>query len=102
VPSHENPQKQWAGPRTIADRSLIPGDRPLARAVLDAAAEVEAAEAAIKDAVVKAMDSQDMDRMVRIIRRWCTLPPTEVLHGLGLAPCGKPEVQDKRRPEDGV
>jgi len=49
------------------------------RAVLDIAAEVEAAEAAIKQALFRAAEARDLDRVLDILRRWQTLPATEVL-----------------------
>lgn len=61
--------------------SAQPGAPPLAlaRAVLDAAAEVEAAEAAIKNAILDAAAREDCDRVAQIVTRWLSMPAAEVL-----------------------
>jgi hypothetical protein len=55
------------------------------RAVLNAAAEIEAAETAIKAAVLAAGRAGDSARVVTLMERWQSLPACEVL-GKG-TPC---------------
>jgi hypothetical protein len=50
-----------------------------ARAVLAVAAEVEAAEAAIKQAILDAARAGDCARVIDLVARWQTTPPGEVL-----------------------
>ncbi|CAG0989400.1 hypothetical protein PHYC_02203 [Phycisphaerales bacterium] len=78
-----------------------------ARALLSLAAEVEAAEAAIKQAVLDAAEVGDLAAVRDIVRRWQTRPASEVLSmrkdrpnpPKGLEPCGKPEVGVSGDPE---
>jgi hypothetical protein len=90
----------------IARPTEIPDGTPaFARAVLAAAAEVEAAENNIKSAMLDAAKAGDCARIIDIITRWTNGPATEVLaHACGseqkegesarnaLEPCGEPEV----------
>ena len=59
-----------------------------ARTLLTAAAEVEAAEARIKDEILAAARTGDCDRVIDVVTRWKTCPPCEVLAGSRLATCG--------------
>lgn len=81
-----------------------------ARALLDLAAEVEADEAAIKRAVLDAAEAGDIGGVLAIMRRWSTLPSSEVLpkncmrkdrpnRPTALDPCGEPEVKVVPTPE---
>lgn len=73
-----------------------------ARVLLDVAAEVEAAEIAIKQALLDAAEAGDLEAVKDIVRRWQTLPATQVLPDSmrkdrgnppkGLEPCGGSEV----------
>lgn len=57
-----------------------PQPTPLgARAILDMAAEVEAAEIRIKQAVLEAARAGDAPRIVEIVTRWMSMPAAEVL-----------------------
>ena len=94
----------------IASPSDIPTTTPdgtpaFARAVLAAAAEVEAAETNIKAAILDAAKAGDCTRIIDIITRWTNGPATEVLaHTCGrqqkegesaqnaLEPCGDHKV----------
>ncbi len=51
----------------------------LANALLDAAAEVERHEAAIKQAVLDAARAGDCARVIDILTRWQSMPAAEVL-----------------------
>lgn len=81
-----------------------PDPTALARAILSAAAEVEAAEAAIKRAILDAARAGDCARIIAIVERWASRPACEVLGGTALDPCSEPEVEvgltggDPRRP----
>ncbi|GJQ29745.1 MAG: hypothetical protein HBSAPP03_16290 [Phycisphaerae bacterium] len=81
-----------------------------ARALLDLAAEVEADEAAIKRAVLDAAEAGDIGTVLAIMRRWSTLPSSEVLpknsmrkdrpdRPNALDACGEPEVRVVPTPE---
>lgn len=81
-----------------------------ARALLDLAAEVEADEAAIKRAVFDAAEAGDIGTVLAIMRRWATLPSSEVLpensmrndrpnRPTALDACGEPEVRVVPAPE---
>lgn len=50
-----------------------------ARTVLDIAAQVEAAEAQLKDLLIDAAKSGDMDRVVALVTAWKSCPAEEVL-----------------------
>ena len=63
-----------------------------AKSLLAAAAEVEAAETNLKDAILRAAESGDIPRVAEIVRRWKDMPPTEVLASMEVDPCGAPEV----------
>lgn len=65
-------------PSPQADAAGGPGPS-LARSLLDLAAEVEAAERSIKAALLAAIKAGDSAAAERIITRWLTLPPAEVL-----------------------
>jgi hypothetical protein len=69
----------------IARPTDIPDGTPaFARAVLAAAAEVEAAENSIKLAILDAAKSGDCARVIDIVTRWTKGPATEVLaHACG-------------------
>ncbi len=60
-------------PAAVADTPAF------ARAVLDAATQVDAAETRIKDALLAAARSGDMNRVITIVERWQRLPAAEVL-----------------------
>lgn len=51
----------------------------LAVALLDAAAEVERHEAAIKQVILDAAKSGDCARVIDIVTRWQSMPAAEVL-----------------------
>jgi hypothetical protein len=67
----------------IAPPDIAAGDPDgafmFARAVLNAAAEVEAAETAIKAAILAAARAGDSARVVTLMERWQSLPACEVL-----------------------
>jgi hypothetical protein len=63
-----------------------------ARTVLDVAAQVEAAETLIKQAILDAAQAGDCGRIIDIVTRWQRLPAAEVLCHKGLASCGGLEV----------
>lgn len=54
-------------------------DAAYARALLDIAAEVEAAEARIKAELLRAAAAGDCQRVADIVLRWMKSPATEVL-----------------------
>ena len=56
--------------------------RQFAHTLLGIAAELDAAEAAIKEALLAAARGGDMARVITILERWQTRPATEVLKGL--------------------
>jgi hypothetical protein len=82
--------------------TIPPTGPAFARAVLDAAAQVEAAEVRIRHELRRAAQARDIPRILDILERWANQPALEVQHALGLDPCGKPEVQDERRSQNGV
>ncbi len=51
------------------------------KSLLEAAAEVEAAELNIKQEILRAAESGDCVRVIDIVTRWLDTPPTEVLRG---------------------
>ena len=51
----------------------------LPQALLDVAAEVEAAEAQIKQQILAAARAGDCDTVLTIVEKWLTTPPAEVL-----------------------
>jgi len=73
----------------IAHSSDIPptapdGSHAFARALLAAAADVEAAETSIKRAILDAAHAGDCRRIIDIMTRWQNIPATEVLaHACG-------------------
>jgi hypothetical protein len=64
------PHAQVGDPRNAA---------ALTSALLDIAAEVEAAELQIKQQVLAAARAGDCDRIVEIVEKWLVEPPVEVL-----------------------
>jgi hypothetical protein len=62
-----------ASPNITADCTMF------ARQVLDVAAQVEAAENNIKDALMAAARAGDTARVIEILTRWKSLPACEVL-----------------------
>lgn len=85
-----------ASPITTTGNSAV-----FARAVLNAAAEVEAAETQIKDAVIAAAQAGDCDRVIDIVTRWQNMAACEVLAGKPLATCGDLEVSQSEDRRDG-
>ncbi|MFM9957648.1 MAG: hypothetical protein ACKVZJ_06210 [Phycisphaerales bacterium] len=76
--------------------SFMPTDG-FARAVLSAAAEVEAADTAIKSELLRAARAGDCGAVIDIVTRWQGNPATEVLKPPGTArkpldPCGEMSV----------
>ena len=61
-----------------------------ARTVFDIAAQVEAAETQIKQALIDAARAGDCDRVIDLVTRWQTCPSCEVLAPNGLANCSPP------------
>lgn len=70
-----------------------------ARAVLGAAAEAEAAEMAVKRAILSAAEAGDCGRVRAIVTAWLEHPPTVVAESLALAPHGRPESTARGEPE---
>ncbi len=67
-------------PRALPQSPNAPDDSgAYARAVLDIAAEVEAAETRIKAEILKAAAAGDCPRVTDIVTRWMNGPATEVL-----------------------
>jgi hypothetical protein len=56
------------------------------RSILGIAADVEAAETAIKQAIITAANAGDTARVTDIVTRWMTMPAVEVL---GAGDCGQ-------------
>ena len=52
---------------------------PFARAVLAAAAQVEADEAAIKQEILRTARAGDTARVIALVTRWMNMPAAEVL-----------------------
>ena len=77
----------------IATPPLPSGDPdPFARAALAAAAQVEADEHCIKEAILTAARAGDCARVIDIITKWMSMPAAEVLRpGTGIAPHGRPQ-----------
>lgn len=69
----------------------------LARALLSAAAEVEAAEARIRQVLLQAARAGDTARLITILERWECMPACEVLAEIPLDSCGSSEVGLERR-----
>lgn len=88
----------------MISRPPPPDPTAFARAILTAAAEVEAAEAGIKRAILDAARAGDCGKVINIIERWASMPACEVLGGTALDSCSEPEVEvaltggDSRRP----
>jgi hypothetical protein len=62
----------------------------VARAILDAAVEAEAAEARIKDAVLAAARAGDQARVIDLVTRWQHMPAPAVLDPNWTAPTWEP------------
>lgn len=63
----------------IANTSNEHESSAFARSVLNVAAEVDAAETRIKQAILDAANEGDAPRVVEIVTRWQQVPATEVL-----------------------
>jgi hypothetical protein len=77
---------------------MTASEQTFARTLLDTAAQVEAAEDAIKKEILRAADAGDCARVASIVTRWIDMPSVEVLDGparicgIGLDPCEEVEV----------
>jgi hypothetical protein len=70
-----------------------------ARTVLHMAAEVEAAEAVIKRAILEAAAAGDCDRVTQIVIRWQHMPATDVLSQKPLASMREIQVDQDVPPD---
>jgi hypothetical protein len=70
-----------------------------ARAALELAAQVEADERRIKQAILDAARAGDMALVIGIVERWQNRPAAEVLTGLALPPHGSDQSAAGGGPE---
>ena len=67
---------------------------PFVRAVLDAAAELDAGELRIRSAIRDAVAKGDLARVINILDRWDTVPVTDVLTPTTCAAAASPTSAD--------